>query len=127
MKPDAYLLSLGITPNYVGFFYAEHGILLAMEDPRRLTLITKQLYPMIAEHFGVTWRAVERAIRTVVNEAWLHGNRVMLEKVLCQTLLEPPTNGRFIGAAAYYLKGKAALPKKKRSEQKDGTEPQNPA
>lgn len=111
MKPDEYLLALGITPNYVGFFYAEHGILLAMEDVRRLTLITKKLYPTIADHFGVKWRAVERAIRTVVTEAWLHGNRSLMETVMCQTLLEPPSNGRFIGTAAYYLKGSSGSKK----------------
>ena len=104
MRTEQYLLRLGITPNYVGFSYVEYGIFLAKGEPRRLTLLTKDLYPAIADHFGVKWRAVERAIRTVIKEAWLHGNRALMEKVLHQTLLEPPDNGRFIGASVYYLK-----------------------
>lgn len=116
MVTERYLLCLGVTPNYVGFSYAAYGIFLAMEDPHRLTLLTKDLYPAIADHFGVRWRAVERAIRTVVREAWTHGNRALMEEALHQTLLEPPDNGRFLGASAYYLKIRQEEAKKREEE-----------
>lgn len=97
------LLELGITPNYVGFKYLCLAVLIVMEDMEKVTRVTKSLYPEVAAAYGVRGATVERAIRTVVRECWNHGNRELMEQILCQKLIAPPENARFIGALSLYL------------------------
>ena len=72
LLPAAYdlLHHLGITENYKGFRYAAYAAALTSIDPDRLLLVTKRLYPDVARHFGTSWPAVERDLRTVINVAW---------------------------------------------------------
>ena len=64
------LYSLGITANYSGFFYTSYAVYLAARQPERLLLVTKWLYPDVAEHYRKSWKNVERDIRTVASLAW---------------------------------------------------------
>lgn len=64
------LRQLGITPNYRGFYYVAWGVFLCTEEPERLLLLTKQLYPEIAARCGASWKAVERGIRDMTVVAW---------------------------------------------------------
>lgn len=64
------LHQLGVTENYKGFRYAAYAAALCAVDRDRLLLVTKRLYPDVAAHFGVSWPAVERDLRTVVDVAW---------------------------------------------------------
>ena len=59
------LASLGITANYMGFYYASYAVSLAPHDPERLLFVTKSLYPDVAKHYRTSWKCVERNIRTV--------------------------------------------------------------
>ena len=64
---DAYhlLYRLGATANYTGFSYLVRALQLCAEEPERLLLVTKWLYPDVAKQYGTNWKAVERDIRTV--------------------------------------------------------------
>ena len=64
---DAYHLlhRLGATANYTGFSYLVRALQLCAEEPERLLLVTKWLYPDVAKQYGTNWKAVERNIRTV--------------------------------------------------------------
>ena len=64
------LYQLGTTANYVGFFYTARAIWLCAQEPDRLLLVTKWLYPEVAEHYRTSWKAVERSIRSVIAVAW---------------------------------------------------------
>ena len=64
------LYSLGITAKYVGFFHATYAVHPVIQEPERLLLITKCLYPEIAKHYHTDRRNVERAIRSVAAIAW---------------------------------------------------------
>ena len=63
---DAYHLlhRLGATANYTGFSYLVRALQLCAEEPERLLLVTKWLYPDVAKQYGTKWKAVERDIRT---------------------------------------------------------------
>ena len=63
---DAYHLlhRLGATANYTGFSYLVRALQLCAEEPERLLLVTKWLYPDVAKQYGTNWKAVERNIRT---------------------------------------------------------------
>ncbi|MCI9479680.1 MAG: hypothetical protein HFI21_11815 [Lachnospiraceae bacterium] len=58
------LYSLGVTANYTGFFHMASAIALCREQPGRLLLVTKCLYPEVAKQYNTNWKAVERNIRT---------------------------------------------------------------
>ncbi len=95
--PDIYdfLYCLGITPNYKGFDQAACAVLLSIEQPRRLSLVTKWLYPDVARVYGTTSAAVERNIRTAGRIAW-RKNRVLLEALARRPLEQPPQNAQFL-------------------------------
>ena len=69
-KIAALLYWLGITEKYVGFDYLTYAILLAKQEPERLCLATKWLYPEIAKHFQTNWQAVERGMRYAIHVIW---------------------------------------------------------
>lgn len=79
---DAYHLlhRLGATANYTGFSYLVRALQLCAEEPERLLLVTKWLYPDVAKQYGTNWKAVERNIRTVSIIAWKR-NRTLLESL----------------------------------------------
>ena len=54
------LFQLGVTANYTGFFHASYAIYLAIQQPDRLLLVTKLLYPEVAKRYGTTWWCVEQ-------------------------------------------------------------------
>lgn len=64
------LMQLGITPNYAGFSQILFALNLIRQDPEKLQLVTKSLYPAVAKEFGTSWKAVERNIRSTTILAW---------------------------------------------------------
>lgn len=101
------LHQLGITANYSGFFHASYSVLLAMENPQRLLLVTKWLYPEVAKRYHTTAGAVERNIRTVVLRAW-QLNRETLEQIAGCSLAIKPTAAQFISILSTHLQTERA-------------------
>lgn len=89
------LYRLGVTANYRGFFHTAYAVLLCMEQPERLSLVTKWLYPEIAKQNGTSWKAVERNIRTVGDIIWRE-NRSLLEEVAHRRLEKKPRNAQLL-------------------------------
>ena len=86
---------LGITANYTGYFHAAYAIMLSAQQPERLLLITKWIYPDVAKHYNTTWRSVERNIRTICKLAW-ETNRPELERMAQHSLPNRPSAGVFL-------------------------------
>lgn len=97
MNNELYSLlhQLGITSNYTGFFHAAYAVSLAVQQPERLLLVTKWLYPEVAKRYGTTSGCVERNIRTVVRVAWA-SNRPLLEALARRQLDSRPTASQFL-------------------------------
>lgn len=89
------LYRLGLTANYTGFFHTAYAVYLCIEDPERLLLVTKWLYPEVARHYGTNWKAVERNIRTANCIAW-RKNRPLLEELAHQPLADKPKNAQLL-------------------------------
>ena len=72
MQTEVYdlLYHLGVTANYTGFFQTASAVQLCMEQPERLLLVTKWVYPDVARQYKTNWKAVERNIRTVNRLVW---------------------------------------------------------
>ena len=89
------LFHLGVTANHLRFFHTAAAVQLAMEEPRRMTLVTKLLYPDVAKYFHTTWRAVEKNIREASEDAW-RDNPDLLRQIAGYDIPERPTAAEFV-------------------------------
>lgn len=96
------LSQLGVTPNYVGFFHLASAVQLCADHPERPQLVTKWIYPLVAQQYGTTWNAVERNIRTVGNVIWKQ-NRPMLEQLAHRPLPKRPRSAQLLSILASTL------------------------
>ena len=112
------LNQLGVTANYTGFFHTACAVSLCMEQPDRLLLVTKWLYPEVAKQYQTNWKAVERNIRTVSDMIWRE-NRARLEELAHKPLELRPRSAQMLailvsslhtGPPAVYGPGAAAVP-----------------
>lgn len=102
------LYRLGVPATYTGFFHVSYAVQLIINQPDRLLLVTKWLYPDIARHYGTSWQAVERNIRTVAAVAWERRPDV-LEQFAHGHLDGRPRPAQFLAIlAAYFYKGRVA-------------------
>ena len=63
-------MKLGVPTSVTGFGYIKSGVLyLLKEEKNKRVLVTKELYPKIAEEHNCTPQKVERAIRTAIKKA----------------------------------------------------------
>ena len=92
------LRRLGIPSNLNGYTYLKKAAVLAVEDPTRLTGITKVLYPEIAKKCETTPVRVERSIRHAIQTSWVNGNAKAYKDFLnySSSKNEKPTNSHFI-------------------------------
>lgn len=64
------LCCMGAAMNSVGTFQTAYAIYLVRHQPEKMMLATKQLYPAVAEHYGTSWKTVERNIRYTISRIW---------------------------------------------------------
>lgn len=86
---------LGVTENYIGFFQTSYAVRLCAEQPERLSLVTKWVYPEVAQAYRTTWTAVERNIRVVGGMIW-QKNRPLLERLAHTRLEQKPRNAQLL-------------------------------
>ena len=91
------LHGLGVTPNYAGYFQTAYAIGLCMEEPERLTLVTKLVYMEVAKKYRTTWKAVERNIRTVASAVWERRPEA-LQALMGRSLNSSPHASQFLAA-----------------------------
>lgn len=96
------LYQLGVTANYTGFFHTAYTVSLCVEQPDRLLLVTKWLYPEVAKQYRTNWKAVERNIRTVSCIIWREG-RPLLEELAHRHLEQKPRNALLLAILASSL------------------------
>ena len=96
------LYRLGATANYTGFFHTAYAVSLCVEQPDRLLLVTKWLYPEVAKQYGTNWKAVERNIRTVSCIIWREG-QPLLEGLAHRHLERKPRNAQMLAILASSL------------------------
>ena len=88
--------ALGISANLKGYYYLRYAI----------ELMTKVIYPKVAERFDTTPLSAERAIRHAIETGWNRANVDFSDKLFGYTV-EPnkakPTNSEFIATVADYI------------------------
>ena len=98
----ALLYRLGVTANYTGFFQTGSAVQLCLEQPNRLLLVTKWVYPDVARQYQTNWKAVERNIRTVNALIWKH-DRLFLEELAGCGLSQRPSNAKLLAILSHSL------------------------
>ena len=98
----ALLYRLGLTANYTGFFHTAYAVYLAVQQPDRLRLVTKWLYPEVAKHYATTWKNVERNIRTAVAIIW-DADPKRLDALAGHPLPQKPRASEFLSMLTLYF------------------------
>jgi len=94
---------LGIQPALNGRDYLAYGIVLCIHTPLLRCLLTKELYPRLARHFGTSAQCVERSIRHAIAQAWTDGGIMHWRHIFASfrafTPGIKPTTGKLIAMA----------------------------
>ena len=97
------LFMLGGTPNYIGFQYVVYGLQLLSENSEmKLQLVTKWLYPDIANLYHTGWNTVDRDIRTLIHVI-CKKNPSLLQTLAGYPMKNMPTVSQFFGILLEYL------------------------
>ena len=98
-KVTAVLHNMGVPAHIKGYGFLRQAIIMAVEDPEVISLVTKRLYPDIAKLNNTTASRVERAIRHAIEVAWDRGNVDVLNEYFGYTINNmrgKPTNSEFV-------------------------------
>lgn len=101
------LHELGIPSHLKGYQYIRDGIMLMYENDINSTLVTKDIYPEIADKYDTTSSRVERAIRHAIEISWVRGNLKLMEDLFGHSIdfdRSKPTNSEFLTTIADHLK-----------------------
>ena len=96
------LHNLGIPSHIRGYKYLRDSIVLIYNDDK-ISYITKDLYPRIAEKYDTTASRVERAIRHAIEIGCMRGNLSLMDDLFGFSIScdkDKPTNSEFITTIA---------------------------
>ena len=104
---NAMLMSFKIQPDISGYDYLKSAIILCYEDEWLRNNISKKVYPLIGGIYNVSPEAVERAIRTAVENCFNCGGLLEINEK-CGTVVYNNkfkwTNGEAISALTQLIK-----------------------
>ena len=87
LEVSTLLHDLGIPSHVRGYRYIREGVLLLYANENVATLVTKELYPQIADKYQTTSSRVERAIRHAIEISWSRGDIKLMEEILVIVLI----------------------------------------
>jgi len=92
---------LGITPNYMGFYYIIEILDLLLNEGMIVRSFSKQVYPMLAKKYNKKEITIERNIRNLINKFW---EPKLKNELMCLWLREEkPTCCEFIYILKNYI------------------------
>ncbi|MEW6227959.1 MAG: sporulation transcription factor Spo0A [Bacillota bacterium] len=102
------LFKMGVPTYFKGYQYLKEAIEMVAQESSLLAVVTKSLYPRIAEKYGTTPLIVEAAIRYTIQKTWKQGDPTYLKAVFGHTAGlrggKAPTNSFFIARVAEDLR-----------------------
>lgn len=103
-KTELLLKKAGFSKRYQGYRYLMECIEKILEDDSRLCALSKQVYLPISQKYRVSFRCIERDIRTARDYAWHRGGKDFLEQISGGIYAEAPPVGELIEILALHLK-----------------------
>lgn len=101
------LSQIGMIRNIKGFNFVRQAIILAVQNPKIMESVTKELYPVIAKSNSTTASRVERAIRHAIEVAYDRGNINILDSLFGYSITSDKgkaTNSEFIALLADHIR-----------------------
>jgi len=98
-KVSEILHTMGVPAHIKGYHFLRQAIIMVIKDPEVISLVTKRLYPDVAQLNKTTASRVERAIRHAIEVAWDRGNVEVMNDYFGYTINNmrgKPTNSEFI-------------------------------
>lgn len=95
---------LGLRSNYSGYNYLAYAVTLVLENPDYLKNITRNLYRIIGEKYGVTNLCVEAAIRNMITSYWNQNDNKIIAPILGYPLFDKPTSSELIAILSDFLR-----------------------
>lgn len=98
---------MGVPTNIRGYQYMREAIIAVFDDAEAAFLVTKILYPMVAQKYKTTASRVERSIRHAIEVMWDRGELETLHNMFGYTISDArgrPTNAEFISMVADHLR-----------------------
>ena len=97
------LHDLGIPTHVRGYQYIREGVMLLYASDGISSLVTKEIYPRIANKYQTTSSRVERAIRHAIEISWSRGDIKLMEDLFGNSIdfdRSRPTNAEFLTTIA---------------------------
>lgn len=97
------LHDLGIPTHVRGYQYIREGVMLLYASDGVSSLVTKEIYPKIANKYQTTSSRVERAIRHAIEISWSRGDIKLMEDLFGNSIdfdRSRPTNSEFLSTLA---------------------------
>mgnify|MGYP004539335043 FL=1 len=97
------LHDLGIPTHVRGYQYIREGVMLLYASDGVSSLVTKEIYPKIANKYQTTSSRVERAIRHAIEISWSRGDIKLMENLFGNSIdfdRSRPTNSEFLSTLA---------------------------
>lgn len=97
------LHDLGIPSHVRGYQYIREGVMLLYANDGVTSLVTKEIYPKIANKYQTTSSRVERAIRHAIEISWTRGDIKLMEDIFGNSVdfdRSRPTNSEFLSTLA---------------------------
>ena len=107
VEVSSLLHDLGIPSHVRGYKYIREGIMLLYTSREVVNLVTKDIYPEIANRFNTTSSRVERAIRHAIEISSIRGDLKVMEDIFGNSIdfeRSKPTNSEFLTTIADRLK-----------------------
>ncbi len=106
---------LGIPAHLRGHNYLREAIIMAINDPDAVGLITKIIYPDIAKMYTTTPSKVNRAMCHALDVAWDRGLGGPLTTAIFPAKTSKPKNSEFILELANYITSHELIEKDNKS------------
>ncbi len=103
VEVSSLLHDLGIPSHVRGYKYIREGVMLLYTNKEVVSLVTKDIYPEIANKFNTTASRVERAIRHAIEISWVRGDINIMEEIFGNSVdydRSKPTNSEFMATIA---------------------------
>lgn len=98
------LRTIGMRSTYSGYHYLVTAVALVLEDQNYMKNVTKNLYVVIGEKYGVSACSVEAALRTLITNYWNQNEDKILRHYVKFPIYDKPTSTELISILSDYLR-----------------------
>ena len=101
-------LELGILPHRISAKCTIDALIYYLERPDSIHILTKVLYPQIAEKYGLNYYSVERNIRNAIS-TMQKADTALYTKIFSYSQNKRITNGEFLSVVSEYISKQVSL------------------